>query len=309
MVNGGSPVAGAIGSEGGAGHELRREWPPGAALGEGPVWDDRDGSLVWIDIFRAVIHRLDPVRHETRSRLMPWIIGSIALRRERGYVVAKQNGFALLDENLDIEWEIDVTPMFGWRFNEGQVDPQGNFWSGAMTDDFQKGAARTFVLRADRSVVEVEREATLPNGLAWTDGGERLLYVDSKQRALIEYQCWNSGEQPILKFARNLSTWSESEGVPDGIAVDRNGSIWVAMSGAGVVCRLSREGVIEEVVPVPARQPTSLTFGGDHLNSIFVTSAACDGYTASNVTDPAEGGGLFSFRPSVGGLPANRFGG
>lgn len=290
-------------------NRVRFEWPPGASLGEGAVWDDRHGILVWIDIFRSVINRLDPVRHVTQSTWMPWLLGSIALRGDSGYVVAKQNGFALLDDRLDVEWEVDVTPALGWRFNDGKVDPKGNFWAGAMRADLQAGTGRTFVLTPDRSVVEVERESTLPNGLVWTDGGERLLYVDSAEGSLLEYECRLRGRHPSVEFVRIVHKWSESEGIPDGIALDGGDGIWVAIWGSGVVQRLSREGVIEGSVSVPAAQPTSLAFGGDDLKTVFVTSAACDGYTPSVITDPVEGGGVFSFTSAVVGLPAGRFGG
>lgn len=285
------------------------EWPKGAALGECPVWDERAGMLVWVDIFGCVINVFDPVRVRVKAYKMPWLVGSVGLREAGGYVVAKVNGFALLDEECKVQWEIDVTTGLRWRFNDGKPDPQGNFWAGAMRADVAHGAARTFVLTPDLQVAEVARTSSLPNGLAWVDQGRSLLYIDSAERSLAIYDCELAGLASQLGPPRVVYRWGLDEGVPDGLSVDSNGSIWVSIWGKGKVVRLTLEGVLEESVHVPPVQPTSIAFGGNDLCTAFVTSAACDGYSASSVVDPVHGGGLFSFQVDTPGVIANRFAG
>lgn len=288
---------------------VRCEWPKGAALGEGPVWDERMARLVWVDIFGGTINVFDPLKARTASYRMPWIVGSIGLRETGGYVVAKGNGFALLNEKCEIEWQTDVTEGHAWRFNDGKPDPQGNFWVGAMRADLQHGTGRTFRLSPDLKVEEVERSSTLPNGLAWVDQGRSLLYVDSAERSLTIYSCQTAARGSTLGPPQVIYEWTATNEIPDGLSIDRKGSIWVSIWGAGKVVRLSPDGKLEHEVTVPPSQPTSITFGGNDLQTAYVTSASCDGHRASTVVDPEYGGGLFSFRTEVGGVVADRFAG
>lgn len=152
-----------------------------AVLGEGPVWDARDGRLIWVDILRHTIHHYDPTSQDDAMLDVGRPVGAVGLREAGGLVLAVEDGFAILNRN-GVDFEL-VAPVGaddpGSRFNDGKCDARGRFWAGTMAYDLSPGAASLYRLDVDHRVEEVLPGVTISNGMAWSSDGRTMYYTDS----------------------------------------------------------------------------------------------------------------------------------
>jgi sugar lactone lactonase YvrE len=183
--------------------------------------------------------------------------------------------------------------------NEGGCDPDGRFYCGSMAYDQRAGAASLYRLDRDRSVHVVLTGVTVSNGLDWSPDGSLAYYNDTatRQVTVFDYDT-ESGLTGRRVFAH-------VDGRPDGLTVDADGGVWVALSGGGAVHRYSPGGQLEDVVEVPARKVTACTFGGARLDELFIT-------TSREGLEPGEdplAGSLFRVVPGMRGVPTREFAG
>jgi sugar lactone lactonase YvrE len=247
-----------------------------AKLGECPRWDAAARRLLWVDIEGRELHVFDPDSGVDRSVRVWSRIGSASWTTSEGTVlVALAERLALLslaDESLSTLAEI---PHAGhMRLNDGACDPAGRFWVGSMALAETPGAAALYRF-ADRSLESMVDGVTLSNGLGWSPDGTRMYYVDSPTYRIdvFDYDVaagTAANRRPFVELER-------AEGIPDGVAVDDEGGVWLALWGGSCVRRYSSAGGLEEVVDVPAAHVTACCFGGDDGRSLFITSAEPDG--------------------------------
>jgi sugar lactone lactonase YvrE len=279
-----------------------------ALLGEGPVWDDRESSLLFVDIEGERVHRFDPSSGRESSFATGAPIGSVALRRDGGLVLALLDHFALCGSSGE---ELAAIPGFSAdasrvRFNDGEVDPWGRFVAGTM--DWGKSAplGELYQLAPDGTVTTLVTGATLSTGLAGAPDRRRLYSVDSPPVGVAV-----GGLAPAdgtLSGRRRHVDIDESEhGRPDGIALDTEGCLWVAFYGGSRVCRFTPTGALDTIVRVPASCVTSVAFAGPRLDTLYITSARTDLDAAARAAEP-HAGDLFVVDPGVSGLAAGRFG-
>ena len=267
-----------------------------ARLGEGPVWDHRNGTLAWVDILAGLVHLTDPTTGVTTSIPAGTAVGALALSGESGYLLAVQDGFAVLQEGA-VETMNRVLSIEGQRMNDGALDPAGRFVAGSITDDRSPTGA-LYVLDTDGVVRELFGGVTVSNGLAWSGNGDRMYYIDSETQAVdvLDYDM-ATGD---VSGRRTLVGIPESDGTPDGMAIDAEGCLWVAFWGGGKVRRYSPGGELIGEVELPASRITSCAFGGPDLDRLFVTSAAA-GASAEDPPGPHDGA-LFVIEPGCVGV-------
>lgn len=269
-------------------------------LAEGPVWDTERGALWWVDIPAGHVHRrtLDTGDFSTMELEPP--VGAVALRAAGGLVAAVAKGFLLIGESGDVERRIEVeADLPGNRFNDGKVDARGRFWAGTMAMDETPGRGSLYRLDADGTATPVLDGVGMSNGLDWSPDNRSFYYVDSLTHRVDAFDHDpHSGE---LSNRRPLAAFEE--GVPDGLTVDADGCLWVAVWGRSKVRRYSPAGQLLEELTLPTRRITSCAFGGPGLDVLFVTSAARPG------RDDADAGGVFELRPGATGRLPNRFAG
>jgi sugar lactone lactonase YvrE len=279
-----------------------------AELGEGPVWDGRGRQLVWVDVMRGRVHLFAPADNRLRSIEVGQPVGAAAPRRGGGLVLALRDGFARLDtDSSGLEWIASVeSDRRDQRMNDGGCDPAGRFWAGTMALDERPGAGSLYRLDPGGQVEVMLREVTVSNGLDWSGDGRRLYYVDSPTRRIDVFDF--DAESGSLSDRRPFVSVPSAAGTPDGLTLDDEGFVWLALWGGGAVHRYSPEGSLDRVVPLPVSHPTSCAFGGDDLRDLYITSAWI-------ALPPAErerqalAGGLFRCRPGVAGRPAHLFAG
>lgn len=271
----------------------------GAELGEGPVWDSRSGRLAWVDILGRRIHLTDPRTGDTESVEVPLDVGAIAPRAAGGFVAALQDGFWVVGDGPIRRIATIPEARPGLRFNDGKCDPRGRFWAGTMAYDEAEGAACLYRLDMDGSVRRVLDGVTISNGLAWSHDGGTMYYIDSPTQRIDAFSF--SPDTGEIADRRTIVEIPAELGSPDGMTIDADGGLWVALWGGSAVHRYV-DGRLDRVIRLPVSQPTSCAFGGPDLDELYVTSA-WKGLTAD--ARPAEplAGALFRLRPGVRGVP------
>jgi sugar lactone lactonase YvrE len=267
---------------------------------EGPVWSDRWGGLRWVDMLDGdVLSLADDGSIERRH--VGTIAAALRPRRAGGAVIAVEKGFVLEAPDgsvtvLDPVWTEEPV-----RMNEGGCDPDGRFWCGSMAYDRRPGGGTVYRLDPDGSVHLGFDGVTISNGLEWSPDGGLAYYVDTPTHRVdvLDYDrdTGLTGRRPFVRL-------SDDER-PDGLTVDAEGGVWVAVNGSGAVHRYSPDGVLDGVVEVGARQVTACAFGGPGLDQLFITTSRED--LAPDDDPPA--GSLFRADVGVRGRPVREFAG
>jgi len=271
---------------------------PKAALGEGPCWDAAEATLYWIDVPVGRVHALD-ADGQHRSWEVGQPVGAVALRASGGLVLAAADGFRTRDTGPGT-----VAPLVGVdhgrpgvRMNDGSCDRAGRFYAGSMAADESPGQGALYRLDPDHGLTRLMSGIGISNGIGWSPDDRQMYYVDSLDHSLdvLDYDAATgevSGRRPVAEIGGGGGV------VPDGLTVDADGGIWVAVWGGGAVLRYSPDGALTETVELPAAYVTCPTFGGQDLDTMYITTAA----------GPGDGaGGLFACQPGVAGLPTNPY--
>lgn len=277
-------------------------WAAGCELGESPIWDGAAGVVRFVDIERSQVHRLDPVSGAHASWTAPARVGSIALRAGGGFVAGTKLGFATLDPDAGTFDVIDhpEPDLPTNRFNDGKIDPHGNFWAGTMDDLKRDRSGVLYCLRPDRSWTAVDLGYRISNGPAFSPDGTVLYHTDTVDRTTFAFDLAADG---TVTNKRVFKLWGSVGGNPDGMSTDAAGHLWVAFWGGACVRRVAPDATIVAEHPLPATNVTSMAFGGPDLDRLFVTSAHQE-LDADQAADQPLAGGLFEVvDPGVRGLP------
>jgi sugar lactone lactonase YvrE len=268
--------------------------------GEGPVWSSRWGGLRWVDMLAGDVLSLTDDGSVVR-RHVGAVAAALRPRSRGGAVIAVERGFALEDADGTVTTLPPVWADESVRMNDGGCDPDGRFWCGSMAYDQRPEAAALYRLDPDGSVTRVLDGLTISNGLAWSPDGSLAYYADTATHRVDVFDYDSvaglTGRRPFVHLGEN--------GNPDGLTVDAEGGVWVALYGAGAVHRFSAEGVRDAVVELPVPKVTACTLGGPGLDQLFVTTSR-EGLAPGE--DPVAGS-LFRAEVGVRGLPVPEFAG
>lgn len=277
-----------------------------ADLGEGPVWETASGLLYWVDINSGLLHSYDEASGAFNT--IPTggqKVGAAVSRQGGGFVLALQDGFHFLDTQTgELEFIADPEAHLpGNRFNDGKVDPAGRFWAGTMADEAGGGAL--YCLDTDLSVRRMVDDVTCSNGLAWSADNKTMYYIDSPTKQVVAYDYdLASGD-----IANRRVIIQIAEGVPDGMAIDADGMLWIAQWGGYQVSRWNpHTGTKIGNIELPVSQVTSCAFAGPGLSTLYITSART-GLSEEQLAEEPLAGALFTFQPGVKGTAAHLFGG
>jgi sugar lactone lactonase YvrE len=279
-----------------------------AVLGEGLRWDARRGELLAVDILAGRVYRggvaEDGGLTLTRGYTVPGTVGAIApVEGDEGWVLAAGQGFVHLSLDGLLRPIVEVAPA-GTRMNDGACDPQGRFWAGTLAHDFRPGGGALYRLDRDGRVELMLDNLSISNGLGWSPDGATMYLADSGPRLVHAFR-FDQGTGTISD-GRVLVAVAEQVGAPDGLTVDADGDIWVAIYSAGRVHRYSPEGVLREELLVPAAQSTSCAFAGRGLNRLYVTTAT-EGWSDEQRRAQPAAGLVYRFDTDATGRPAASF--
>lgn len=271
----------------------------GGELLEGPSWDAERGRLLFVDIPGGRRHALDWSSGalatfdavETPSAWIPRALG--------GTVVVGRSGVRLADEDgegpLGVEIESDRPEN---RSNDAKCDPAGRLWVGTMVDGRELPEGGLYRVDPTLELTKVLRDTRLSNGLGWSVDGRSMYYVDTPTLRVDVLAFDVDAGVPTSR--RPLADLSALSGMPDGLAVDEDGCLWVVMHDGAAVVRVAPDGRLLQTLEMPVAKPTSCCFAGPALDRLAVTSARGDDGT---------GGDLFVCDVRVRGQPTVPFAG
>jgi sugar lactone lactonase YvrE len=280
-----------------------------AELGEGPFWHPGQQRLYWLDIEKKQLHCFDPSSQINLSETLDRRVASIVPTNDHSFLLAGEGGIEEYWPETE-EWAFLVNPEPGKRtnrLNDGKCSPEGRFWFGSLNETKEKNQASLYVMDHNGNVRHILSGLTNSNGLGWSPDGKTFYHIDTPTRQIsaFDYDTRLGGirnRRIVVRFPDDPGF-----GYPDGMTVDSEGMLWVAHWEGSCVSQWDPEtGDMIAIVHVPATQITSVAFGGEQLDTLYITTARTN-LTPEKLVGQPYAGGLFVVEPGVTGLPTNIF--
>ena len=277
-------------------------------LGEGPWWDARTATLLWVDIDGRLLQRYDPLAGRTSARQLDGATSAVVARSAGGLALAMEDGVWVTETDAGVLRRLAAVeaddPLT--RMNDAACDRAGRLWVGSMARDARPRAGALYRVDPDGSVERVLAGVSISNGIDWSPDDRLMYFVDSALRRVdvLDYDLATgraSGRRAFIEL-------TDEAGLPDGLTVDAEGCLWVAMWDGWSVLRYSPAGALDRIVRLPVSRVTSCAFGGADLGDLYITSASA-GLSDAERKDQPLAGDLFAVRPGVRGREATPFGG
>lgn len=278
-----------------------------STLGEGPVWDEINGCILWIDILNASIIEHHLATGSERTIPTGSMIGSFAIMDNGNFIAALQEGFATIDRTTS-EKNIITSPeknMPSNRFNDGKCSPDGHFWAGSMSLNETDASGYLYSIDAKHQIHQHEKELTISNGLCWSLDKKYFYFIDTPTLEVVRY---NYVDGNILHKTSIIKIDAVKDGYPDGMTIDAEGMLWIAHWGGWQVTRWDPStGEKIDAIKLPVSQVTSICFGGSDFDEMYITSAR-RGLNEEQLSSEPLAGGTFQVKNTgYKGLPFYRF--
>jgi len=269
-------------------------------LGEGVLWHPDEKVLYWVDITGELLNCFDPVNGITEKWPLGAMPGTVVPAAPEGLVIAMDNGIFLFKrgEKPVRLCNFPDPPDPKNRFNDGKCDPSGRLWVGTMNKQVKAKAGSLYCFDGE-VLIPVLSGLTIPNGMAWSADHSRFFFTDTADHAINAFDFDNltgsiSNKRRIIEVPPGM-------GDPDGMTIDREGKLWIAHWGGSCVARWDPgNGQLLETVKVAAPHVTSCTFGGDNLQTLYISTARED-LSEDRLNEFPQSGGLFFYSPETGG--------
>ena len=267
-----------------------------ALCGTGPLWMSALNCVYWVDVLRRELHIYRRDTGVDEVRVLPGKVTALGSTRQGQIIAAAEGGFGRVHlARAGLEPVVQVRS--GDRMGPGGCDPAGRFVACTVTHAADLSASGCYVLEGNRARLLVDG-LTAPGGVAWSPDGDKLYVTDLHAVWVYDYDV----ERARAVSGRQWVACPEAEGSPQGIAVDAEGCVWVAMHWTGRIHRYAPGGDLETVLWAPTRRVTGLVFGGSRLEELYLTSS-CFGYDELALTADPYAGSLLRFHPGTAGTP------
>lgn len=274
---------------------------------QGAIWNQQTGKLYWVNTDSKILDIYYPSLGVHTEMMTGQMIGTVVPSESGKAIVALKNGIYVLDidtgsKKLIFDPESDNEDN---RFNEGKCDPAGRFWAGTMNLNNEPGKGALYRMDGNGNVTKMIGNVSVSGGIAWSNKHDKMYYIDIPTRKVMVYEYDDpTGAISDAKVAVEVPA---DLGVPDGMTIDADGNLWIALRGGfGVGCWDPDTGKMIRKIDVPARYVTSCAFGDDDLGTLYITTARQD-ISEEELEKYPHSGGVFKVRPGVKGVPAYFF--
>lgn len=278
-------------------------------LGEGALWDPREQRLYWVDILLQKVHVYNPSNRSNLAYDVGQSVGTVVLTEDNRLLLGLRHGIGWLEPSTG-ELHLVADPESGkphTRMNDGKCDPEGRFWVGSICEREPTFDGGLYCLGRDLSVTQKLDHIQCSNGLVWSKDGTRFFYIDTPTQEIWGFDF--AGTTGHITNKTVVATIPRNQGCPDGMTIDSEDHLWVALWDGGKVLRIDpASGQIEEEIPVPARNITSVAFGGAAFDELYITTARV-GMSEEQRRELPLAGSLFRVKLPYHGVPATRFAG
>lgn len=276
-----------------------------ATTGEGSIWHPERKSLFWVDIEGKTLFEYLPDSSKCRSWNFDRMVSTVVPESDSTVVVSLQNEIVRVNVNTGVQEHVaSVGDMEGkLRCNDGKCDPQGRFWVGTMCMNAPAETAQLLMLDDSCRMVPKIDKVTISNGLVWSADNQWMYYIDTPTNKIARYRY--DASTGDITYDGIAVTIPENCGAPDGMAIDENGNLWVAhWGGFGVYCWNPHTGELLNRIQVEAPNVASCAFGGEQLDTLYITTARA-GLSKEELEKYPESGSLFVYTPGVKGVKTN----
>jgi sugar lactone lactonase YvrE len=275
-------------------------------LGEGPVWDAKQNELLWVDIERKLLCFCNVNTGDVSNIELDSRIGTaVPTAHSAEYLLALQSGLKIYNRKtckyqLISDPEKDINNN---RFNDGKCDPMGRFWIGTMDINAKPAKGNLYCLDQDLNISKKLQNLSISNGMAWSIDHRKMYFIDTATHKVV---CFDyDSVTGNIENSHIVIHVPHSHGAPDGMCIDSEGMLWIAHWGGGNVSRWNPfTGELLQKVDVPAPHVTSCCFGGENLDTLFITTAK-SGMSEELLKQYPYSGSIFSITPGIKGyLPS-----
>ncbi len=268
-------------------------------VGECPTWDDRTKELLFVDIRGKCYYKMDYATGAYQKFDVPQMIGCLALCENGDILLSMEDGIYRQPPDGPMVLAHQNEQIRGDRFNDGKVGPDGSYYVGTAGADYS-GA---FYRLTENRLELLFGGCSCSNGIDWSADEGTLYYCDSNFRKVERFSFSETGHS--LSGRETILNIPQSEGVGDGMAIDAEGNIWLAIWGGSCLWHINpRTGEIMDKIQIPAKQVSSCCFAGPDMKDLIITTASV---RTDEATDPYAGK-IFRYRATVGGVKTYRFG-
>ena len=286
-------------------------------LGEGVMWCPVERALYWVDVpMPSFLHRWDPKTGKHDAWPMPEMITSLAKRNDGTLLVASHHGLNIFDPRKTKLARIAAPEADRPknRANDGGTDGKGRFWFGTMYNNvapdggylaIPESTGVLYKVEPGLRIVPMDGDIGVSNAICWSPDYSRMYFADTLIGAIYAYDfdLELGGMSNKRVFAK-----LDHHGYPDGATVDAEGYLWNARWEGGSLIRFAPDGAVDAIVPIPANRVTCCAFGGDDLDTLYVTTSRLH-LTEQELAAQPQAGGVFALKPGVKGLPRPGFAG
>ena len=277
--------------------------PKNSILGEGPIWITDTKSLMWLDIKGETLHTFSYItKNITDKKLDKTTTWILPILNSNKFLVGTGDGveeYNYNDNKFELKLQIEED-LPNNRLNDAKIDKNGNLWFGTMDDTEKEESGSFYCLKPSYELIKIDDSYTVTNGPAITHDDKKLYHVSSLQKKVFCYDKNNT----TLSNKRIFFELDPNDGYPDGLTIDDDNFLWLAVWVGSKVIRISPNGEVDKILTFPTSQITSCVFGGPEMNILFVTSAS----VGKNTSQDVNAGNLFSVKTNKKGSTSPHFG-
>ena len=278
-----------------------------AGVGEGAIWDYKNNRLLWIDT-QGSVFIYTPSDGKNKEIKLEKLVGTVVPYTKNKVIVALIDGIYELDLETE-ETTLICSPenprVEGNKYNDGKCDSRGRLWVGTMDINAIGVRGGFYVVRGNGEFEQVLQDVSISNGVCWSLDGDKMYYQDTPLRTVSQFDF--DEKKGIISEREEVIKVPKGMGDPDGNTLDATGMVWMANWGGACVSKWNpHTGQMLQKIDVPAYNVTSLAFGGENLEDLYITSASY--YMPEDVeSDYPDAGKLFVCKPGCKGIKANYF--